>query len=104
MSKQYFAKLAKQLNGLNCETQYYKTIPLRLSARNLYTNRKAMRFLINNTEQAVWIPKKHLKDDGTIKHNENIDYVFLRGDGVHKLYLAGITQAIPGIKLQTMKP
>lgn len=98
MNKQYFADIARQRNNLNCETQYYKTIPLKLSARNRYTNRKAMRFFINGTEQAVWIPKKHLLDDGTIKPGENIDYIFRQGNGVHKLELAGITQSVPGIK------
>lgn len=97
MSKAYFAKLARQLNDLNVKTQYYKSIPLKLSARNSYTNRKAMKFEINNSIQSVWIPKKHLYDDGTIKPNENIDYVFCKKQNRHKLELAGITKPMTGI-------
>ena len=61
---------------MNFETQYYKSIPLRLIDRN-YKNYKAKRFIINGTNQNLWIPNKHLEDDGTIKENEDIDYVLL---------------------------
>lgn len=48
----------------------------------------------------MWIPNKHLKEDGTIKETENIDYVFRKS--VRQLELAGITQAIVGIKRRTI--
>lgn len=80
---------------MNYETQYYKGIPLNL-VRRKYGNRNAKRFVINHTNQNVWIPNKHLKEDGTIKIMENIDYVFRRS--IRQLELAGITQSIIGIK------
>lgn len=62
---------------MNYSTQYYKGIPLNLIKRK-YANRKAKRYIINHTNQNVWIPNKHLSDDGTIKSGEDIDYVFHR--------------------------
>ena len=82
------------------ETQYNKGIPLNLVKRK-YGNRNAKRFVINHTNQNVWIPNKHLKEDGTIKIMENIDYVFRRS--IRQLELAGITQPIIGIKKRTIK-
>ena len=61
---------------------------------------KAKRFVINHTNQNVWIPNKHLKEDGTIKEKENIDYVFRKS--IRQLELAGITHAIVGIKRRTI--
>lgn len=80
---------------MNFETQTYKTIPLRLIDRK-YGDRNAYRYVINNTNQNVWIPKKHLENDGTIKAGENIDYVFRKAQ--NQLNIAGITWEIPGIK------
>lgn len=60
---------------------------------------EAKRFIINHTNQNVWIPNKHLKEDGTIKELEDIDYVFRKS--IRQLELAGITQAIVGIKRRT---
>lgn len=80
---------------MNFEMQYYKGIPVKLINRK-YRNTKAKRFTINSTNQNVWIPDRHLMDDGTIKPSENIDYVFRKS--VRQLEIAGITQAIPGIK------
>lgn len=62
---------------MNFNIQYYKGLPLRLIDRN-YTNYKAKRYVMNETNQNVWIPNKHLEDDGTIKENEDIDYVFTK--------------------------
>lgn len=66
----------KTLNGLkrNFETQYYKGIPLQQIDRG-YGKAKARRFTINGTNQNCWIPLKHLELDGTIKPNQDIDYV-----------------------------
>ena len=78
---------------MNYKTQYYKGIPLNLISRK-YKNMKAKRFIINHTNQNVWIPNKHIKEE------ENIDYVFRKS--VRQLELAGITQAIVGIKRRTI--
>lgn len=85
---------------MNYETQYYKGIPLNLIKRK-YGNRMAKRFVINHTNQNVWIPNKHLEEDGTIKLMENIDYVFRKS--IRQLELAGITQPIIGIKKRTIR-
>lgn len=60
---------------MNLETQYYNGIPLNLINRK-YGDRKAKRYVINHTNQNVWIPNKHLLSDGTIKRGENLDYIF----------------------------
>ena len=84
---------------MNTETQYYKGIPLKLVERK-YGTRNAKWFTINGTNQNVWIPNKHLSEDGTIKAGESIDYVFRRAQ--RQLELAGVTQAIQGIKRRTI--
>lgn len=83
------------IREMNYETQVYKTIPIKLIDRS-YGSRKALRYTLNGTNQNVWIPLKHLLADGTIKPEEDIDYVFRRAQ--NQLNLAGITWAIPGIK------
>lgn len=72
---------------MNFSTQFYKGIPLKLINRK-YGARKAKRFIINNTNQNVWIPNKHLEEDGTIKESEDLDYVFKRSR--RQCELAGI--------------
>ena len=83
---------------MNFDTQYYKGIPLNLIDRK-YGNRNAKRFTINHTNQNVWIPNKHLQEDGTIVPGENIDYVFRKAQ--RQLELSGIHMPIPGIKRRT---
>lgn len=80
---------------MNFKIQVYKSIPIQLIDRK-YGTRNARRYTINNTNQNVWIPKKHLMDDGTIKIGENIDYVFRKAQ--NQLNISGITWAIPSIK------
>jgi len=72
---------------LNFKLQNYKNIPLRLIKRN-YVGYKAKRFLLNDTNQNVWIPNKHLEINGTIKTGENLEYIFNKTK--RKLELAGI--------------
>lgn len=60
---------------LNLEVQNYKGIPLQLINRG-YGERRAKRYTLNGSNQNVWIPNKHLLEDGTIRSGENIDYVF----------------------------
>ena len=83
---------------MNFDTQYYKGIPLNLIDRK-YGNRNAKRFTIDHTNQNVWIPNKHLQEDGTIVPGENIDYVFRKAQ--RQLELSGIHMPIPGIKRRT---
>jgi len=73
---------------LNFKLQNYKNIPLRLIKRN-YVGYKAKRFLLNDTNQNVWIPNKHLEINGTIKTGENLEYIFNKAK--RKLELAGIS-------------
>lgn len=84
---------------MNFEPQYYKGIKLQLIDRK-YDGFKAKRYTINGTNQNVWVPNKHLTEDGTIKPYENIDYVLRRSH--RQLELAGVTQAIQGIKRGTV--
>ena len=81
--------------NLYFELQDYKGIPLRLVDRK-YNHLKAFRYVINDTNQNVWIPKKHCDETGKIDSNANLDYVFR--SAVRQLEYAGITRAIPGIK------
>lgn len=75
---------------MNTETQYYKGVPLRLIERNDYAYKKAKRFIINNTNQNVWIPNKHLLEDGTIRKNTNLDYIICKARIQNKLKYAGL--------------
>lgn len=72
---------------LNCKTQNYRGIPLQLINRS-YKDMKAKRYTLNNTNQNIWIPNKHLHPDGTIIEGENINYCF-RGCK-RKFELAGL--------------
>lgn len=72
---------------LNLEKQSYMGIPLQLIERG-YGSAKAKRFTLNGTNQNVWIPNKHLEEDGTIKEGENILYVFLSAQ--RQLEIAGL--------------
>lgn len=85
---------------LNLDFQFYKGIKLQLINRGYRKNHKAKRFTLGGTNQNVWIPCKHLNPDGTIKDNENIDYVFRKAK--RQLELAGYLQAIIGIKRKTV--
>lgn len=75
---------------MNTEIQHYNGIPLRLILRNDYPRKKAKRYVINGTNQNVWIPNKHLLKDGTIKEDANIDYIIAKARIQHKLKYAGL--------------
>ena len=74
---------------LNLKVQYYKNIPLRLIDRK-YEEYKAKRYLINNTNQNIWIPNIYLCEDGTIKSGANLDFIFNKQQTKHKMKLAGL--------------
>lgn len=80
---------SRTLNGVqrNFETQYYKGIPLKQIDRG-YGAAKARRFTINGTNQNCWIPCKHLEVDGTLKPNQDIDYVIISSK--HQFRIAGV--------------
>lgn len=80
---------------LYCKDQYYKGITLTLLKRK-YTGYAAKRYLLNHSSQNVWIPNKHLQENGTVKPGEDLDYVFRKAQ--RQLELAGYTGPIPGIK------
>lgn len=72
---------------MNLETQYYKGLPLRLIDRKDYKHQKAKRFVINNTNQNIWIPNCYLEKDGTIKASADIMFIFRKSK--RQLELAG---------------
>ena len=76
--------------NFNMDIQYYKGIPLRLIYRDTYRSDKAKRYAINETNQNVWIPNKHLEENGTIKQGENLDYIFIKAAKMKKLKYAGV--------------
>lgn len=76
--------------SFNMDVQHYKGIPLRLICRETYLSNKAKRYAINETNQNVWIPNKHLEEDGTIKQGENLDYIFIKAAKMKKLKYAGV--------------
>jgi hypothetical protein len=87
--------ITKAIQVMNFSAQNYKGIQLRLIKRN-YKGYAAKRYLINDTNQNVWIPNKHLMDDGTIKISDDLDYIFRKAQ--RQLELAGYIGPIPGIK------
>lgn len=89
---------------LNFNPQFYKGIKFQLIERSYHkpsnSEGHAKRFTLNGTNQNVWIPNKYLDDSGTLKINENIDYVFRKS--FRQLEIAGYTQGIPGIKRRSV--
>lgn len=83
---------------MNTDIQYYKEIPLRQIKRSDYHLMNARRYTLNGTNQNVWIPNRYLHEDGTLKANINIDFVF-RGSQ-RKFYLAGISHLYAPYKLR----
>ena len=88
---------------LNFNLQEYRGIPLRLINRSYkkgHPNGSAKRFVINHTNQNVWIPNRHLHEDGTLIEGENIDYVFRRAR--RQLKIAGIDyRKLKGIAIES---
>lgn len=80
-------KCKKEKVKLNLENQYYRGLPLRLIDRKDYNMRNAKRFIINNTNQNVWIPNVFLEKDGTIKNDVDIMFIFKKAK--KQLELAG---------------
>lgn len=87
----------------NYAEQEYKGIRIKLIQRN-YRDVKAKRYVLippagargAQTNQNVWIPNKHTEEDGTLKPNQDLDYVFRKAQ--NQLNYAGYTGPIIGIK------
>jgi hypothetical protein len=98
--------MAEKKPKLNLCNQEYKGIHIRLIDRGYSSDDKAKRYLLivpdglkAQTNQNVWIPNKHLEEDGTLKPGENIDYVFRKAQ--NQLEYAGYLGPIIGIKRTT---
>lgn len=74
---------------MNFNIQQYRNIPLTLINRS-YAGYKAKRYVINSTNQNVWIPNAYLLPDGTIKPGTNLDFIFNTVQGQRKLELARV--------------
>lgn len=85
---------------MNYKIQLYKGIKLQLIKRN-YKGYAAKRYTLGGTNQNVWIPNKHLLEDGTIIEGENLDYIFRKSQ--RQLELAGYMDPIVGIKRRSEK-
>lgn len=90
------AKKAKKQIDYHTDFQYYKGIQIRLIVRHDYHVKSAKRFTLNGTNQNVWIPNKHLFENGLLIPGQDIDYVFRRSQ--RQLEIAGYLGPIPGIK------
>lgn len=82
----------KNKKKYNTNVQYYKGIPIKLI---VYTEKhfnrlKAKRFILGNSNQNIWIPNIYLTEDGTIKKNANIDFIFKQAFYQKKLQYANI--------------
>lgn len=69
---------------LNKKDQYYKGIKLNLIDRD-YKGKNAKRFIINGSNQNIWIPNCYLLENGTIKTNANLDFIFNKKQTQHKI-------------------
>lgn len=82
----------------NTEIQFYKGIKIRLIeyTKNHFARLKAKRYLLisdidtPHPTQNLWIPNVYLKEDGTLKQNINIDFVFRKAMRQNKFKYAGI--------------
>lgn len=71
----------------NTEEQEYNGVKLKLITRD-YTDMKAKRYTINGTNQNLWIPNCYLLEDGTIKDNVNLDFIFNKAETKHKINIS----------------
>lgn len=60
----------------NTSIQYYHHIPLRLIERSDYGKKRAKQFSLNETKESIWIPNRHLHEDGTLIEGEILHYIF----------------------------
>lgn len=72
---------------LNLEKQSYKGIEL-TQCRRVYGNSKARRFRLYNSKHAIWIPCAYLFEDGTIRPNFRLEWLFDKPSNKNQLRLA----------------
>jgi hypothetical protein len=72
---------------MNLKKQLYKDVVLTQCNRK-YGNSKARRFYLYTTKQAIWIPCIYLEDNGTLKENANIDWLFQKPNNKNILKIA----------------
>lgn len=72
---------------INTGDQYYQDVKINCIART-YGDRKAMRFILNGSNQNLWIPKKYLKADGTLKDGVNLDWLFYSKNNYRKIEIS----------------
>lgn len=82
---------------LNLEPQYYKGVTILLIKRN-YNDYNAKRYMLGSRSsgQNIWIPNLYLEEDGTLKSNINIDFVFIKANFEGKFKKAGLLNFRPG--------
>lgn len=85
-----------QSTQFNTSLQYYKGVPLRLIARQDYHAHDAKRYVINDTNQNLWIPNKHLSSDGTIREGQDLDYILARSFNQIRIGMSGPAHRIEG--------
>ncbi len=96
-------KNKKPLNyGYNDSDQFYKGIRIRLIPYHpiQYAKYKAKRFELGERKygQNVWIPNAYLMEDGTLKKNINIDFVFTRAIRQNKFDYAHLDASVFGYR------
>lgn len=76
---------------MNLNKQEYKGVSIYLINRN-YKGYNAMRYMLGsrNSGQNIWIPKCYLLEDGTLKPNINIDFIFKKAYWQKKFHYAKI--------------
>jgi len=72
----------KPPKNLNRELQLYKHFKFRFMGQ---ITTQAARFTLFDTNQNIWIPRKHFDENLNLKEGENIDYVFSFGGTPIKL-------------------
>lgn len=80
----------------NTALQSYKGVPLRLIARQDYHAHDAKRYVINDTNQNLWIPNKHLSSDGTIREGHDLDYIMEKAWNQIRIGMSGPAHVIVG--------
>lgn len=73
----------------NYSVQRFAGVDLRLINRN-YRNYNAKRYLINNSNQNIWIPNCYLEEDGTIKGSADLSFIFNKPSTKRKIELSKI--------------
>lgn len=83
-----------KVSPYNLQTQFYKGIPVTMLDYHpsYYAQRKAKRFQLGDKKygQNIWIPNTYLEEDGTLKPNGNLDFVFRQAHAQRKFEYANL--------------